>query len=104
MNRTRSFSADETFRPAQPVAPEAVPASAKEVNALGIRILALKSIPVQSCARITAFLACASDLQGMPQRFVPLLAGELRVACATLPTLQQRYALNALDSVTLRNS
>ena len=102
MNRTRSTSAAETFRPEQPAAPGAVAASAQEVNALAIRILDLKSIPVESCTRLTAFLACASELQGVPQRFMPLLAAELRKAGATLPTFQKRYASNALESVTMR--
>ena len=82
-----------------PAVPDAVPASANDANQLGIRILGLKSIPVENCSRLMAFLACASTLQHMPMHFVPLLEGELRAASATLPKLQQRYASNALDSV-----
>ncbi|MDB5758368.1 MAG: hypothetical protein JWM30_1657 [Burkholderia sp.] len=100
MQPTCSLSA-ETPRLQQP---EAAPASANDVNQLGIRILGLKNIPVTDSARLTAFLACASRLRHMPKRFVPLLAGELRAACATLPKLQQRYASNALDSVAPHRS
>ena len=98
MQRARSISA-ETPRHQQPVVRDAIPASVNDVNQLGIRILGLKNIPVENRSRLTAFLACASELQHMPERFVPLLAGELRAASATLPKLQQRYASNALDSV-----
>ena len=94
-----SITSAKASRPPSPAVPDAVPASANDVNQLGIRILGLKSIPLENCSRLMAFLACASALQHMPKQFVPLLAGELRAASATLPKLQQRYASNALDSV-----
>jgi hypothetical protein len=104
MQRTRSASVRETLRLQRLVTSNAVSASIADVNQLGIRILGLKGIPVKKGARLTAFLECASALQRMPERFVPLLAGELRTACATLPTLQQPEASNALNRVTSRSS
>lgn len=98
MQPAHSISA-ETPRHQYPVVPDAVPASANDVNQLGIRIHGLKSIPLENCSRLMAFLACASALQHMPKQHVRLLAGELRAASATLPKLQERYASNALDSV-----
>jgi hypothetical protein len=103
MQRARSHSA-ETPRTPRLQQPDVTPASANDVNQLAIRIHGLKNISVTDSARLTAFLACASSLQHMPKKFVPLLAGELRTACATLPKLQQPYASKALDSVAPHRS
>ena len=95
MNRTRSHTAGP-LRHQSPAASGAACASIADVNQLGIRIIGLKSIPVRDSGRLTAFLACASALQRMPQKLVPLLAEELVGACATLPPREQLRALEAL--------
>ena len=95
MNRTRSHSA-VPLRHQSPAASGAASASIADVNQLGIRIFGLKSIPVTNSGRLTAFLACASELQRMPQKFVPLLAEELVGACATLPPREELRVLEAL--------
>lgn len=93
--RSRSLSA-ETPRLQQPVPINLPSASIADVNQLGIRILGLKSLPVKEGARLTEFLACAGELKRMPRRFVPLLVGEMKAACATLPKLQEQHALAVL--------
>ena len=95
MNRTRSHSA-EPLRCQSPAASGAATASIADANQLGIRIIGLKSIPVRDSGRLTAFLACASELQRMPQKFVPFLAEELVGACATLPPREELRVLEAL--------
>lgn len=99
MQRARSASAAETLRPQQPVSTEARSASSDDVNQLGIRILGLKSIPVQQDARFNALVDCANELKRMPQRFVPSLVGELVNACSTLPSQQKIRALEAVFEV-----
>jgi len=96
MQRARSVSAPPTLE--RPAAPEALPPSFADVNQLGIRILGLKSIPVEKGARLAALLDCASELKRMPQQFLPWLVGELVSACATLPFTQELPALEAVFS------
>nr|WP_314626320.1 hypothetical protein [uncultured Noviherbaspirillum sp.] len=96
MNRTRSTSAAETLRPEQPAAPAKASATAADINQLGIRILAIKSIPVQEGARLKALLDCAVELKRMPQRSMPLLVGELVDACAALSGTDEIRALKAV--------
>jgi hypothetical protein len=98
MQRARSHSAAATLRLQQRVASNPVSASITDVNQFGIRILGLKSIPVEKGARMTALLDCAGELKRMPQRFVPLLVEELVKACATLPVRQEMRALEAVFS------
>ena len=95
MQRTRSHSA-EILRPQQPVACNAASAELADVNQLGIRILALKSLSLKEDTRLKALLDCASKLERMPQRFLPLLVGELVDACATLPSSHEIRALEAM--------
>jgi hypothetical protein len=95
MQRARSVSAPPTLE--RPAAPEALPPSFADVNQFGIRILGLKSIPVEKGARLAALLGCAGELKRMPKQFVPLLVGELRAECAALPETEWRIAFNALD-------
>ena len=94
MNPTRRHSA-ETPRHHDPAASCVAPASAAEVNQLGIRILGLKGIPVEQGARLTAFLACANEMKRMPRQFIPLLAEGLVDACEALPEEQALRALEA---------
>jgi hypothetical protein len=96
MIRTRSLSA-ETPRHQGPAASRAAPVSLADVNQLGIRILGLKSIPLEKGARLTALLECEREMKRMPPQFLPLLAGELKDACATLPDLRKSRALEALS-------
>lgn len=95
MNRSRSYCAEPRRCPS-PAASGAAAASVADVNQLGIRILGLKSIPLENNARLAALLACAGELKRMPRQFVPLLAGELKEACATLKGEQKRCALESL--------
>lgn len=92
MNRTRSLSA-ETPRHQSPAASRAAPVSPADVNQLGIRILGLKSIPLEKGARLMALLECEREMKRMPPQFLPLLAGELKDAYATLPAPQKPRAL-----------
>ena len=96
MYRARSASAPATLRLQQPASPEARPASIADVNQLGIRILGLKSIPVQQGARLKALLDCASELKRLPRQSVPLVVGDLVNACSTLPGEQGIDALRAV--------
>lgn len=95
MDRTRrSFTETPGLR--QPVASDA-----NKVNALAIRIHGLRSVPFINNARLNAFFACADELQQMPERFIPLLVGEMKAACATLPELQPHIESRVLARVTL---
>ena len=97
MNRVRSHSIEASARQPSPVSPQNA-VSLADVNQLGIRILGLKSIPLDKGARLSAFFACAKDLENVAPRFVPLLVGELQAACATLPQEQADRASKALPT------
>lgn len=95
MNRTRSYS-DPARISNPPAVPDAIPASTADVNQLGIRILGLKSIPLDKGARLTAFFACVTELKNVPAPFLPFIVGELQDATHTLPPPQATNALKAL--------
>ena len=98
MDRARSHSTETLHHP-YPSASHAAPASVADVNQLGIRILGLRSIPLEKDRRFTALLACAEEMKRMPRQVLPLLAGELAEACATLPSRQALRALEAVAAV-----
>ena len=96
MNRTRSTSVGETLRPQQPAASSAASATNADINRLGVRIVAIKSIPVKEGARLKALLECAGELKRMPRWSVPSLVEDLVETCTTLPSTEEICALKAV--------
>ena len=95
MQRTRSHSA-EPPRLRQPVASNSASATPTDANQLGIRILALKTLPLKQDERLHALFQCASEIKRLPQDSLPFFIGELVDACATLPSQQELRALTAV--------